>query len=139
MWDVVEHEKKWQSAEFKFGLPGVAFSQDGRQLAVGNFADNFVRLYNAADGEKLKELRGHRAKVHGITYSPNGKMFATASLDRDAKLWDAATNREIKTFVGHKDFVFTVEFSPDGKTLLTASTTALPGSGTSSPARRFGS
>lgn len=121
MWDVVKHERKWQSTEFKFGIPGVAFSPNGQQLAFGNFADNFLRIYNAADGERLKELRGHRSKVHGVAYAPGGKQYATASLDRDIKLWDAATNREVKTFVGHKDYVFSVEFAPDGKMLLSAS------------------
>ena len=121
LWDVSKQEKKWQSPVFKFGLPAVTFSQNGQQLAIGNFTDNFLRLYNAADGEKLKELRGHRSKVHGVAYSPNGKYFATASLDNDIKLWDAATNREVKTFLGHKDYAFTVEFSPDGKLLLSAS------------------
>lgn len=121
LWDVSKHERKWQSSEYKFGIPGVAFSNNGQQLAIGNFADNFVRLYNVADGEKLKELRGHRSKVHGVAYSPNGKYYATASLDRDIKLWDAATNKEIKTFVGHKDYVFSIEFSPDSKLLLSAS------------------
>ena len=121
LWDVIKHDKKWQSPPFKFGLPAVAFSPDGQQLAVGNFADNFLRLYNTADGERLKELRGHRSKVHGVAYSPNGKYFATASLDRDIKLWDAATNREVRSFSGHKDYVLSVEFSPDGKLLLSAS------------------
>jgi WD40 repeat protein len=121
MWDAVKHERKWQSPEFKFGLPGIAFSPSGRQIAVGNFADNFVRLYITSDGEKLKELRGHRSKVHAIAYSANGTYFATASLDGDIKLWDAATNREVKTFAGHKDYALSIEFSPDGKLLLSAS------------------
>ncbi len=121
LWDAVKQEKKWQTAEFKFGIPGIAFSQTGQQLALGNFTDNFLRLYNVADGERQKELRGHRSKIHGVTYSPSGKYFATASLDKDIKLWDAATNREVKTFVGHKDFVFSIEFSPDSKLLLSAS------------------
>lgn len=121
LWDAIKHERKWQSSEFKFGIPAVAFSPNGQQMAFGNFADNFLRIYNVADGERLKELRGHRSKVHGVAYAPGGKQFATASLDRDVKLWDAATNREVKTFVGHKDYVFSVEFSPDGKLLLTAS------------------
>ncbi len=120
LWDLTKQTRKWKGAEFKFGLPAVAFSSND-QIVVGNFTDNFLRLYNVTNGEKVKELRGHRSKVHGIAFAPNGKTFATASLDRDIKLWDTTTNREVKTFVGHKDFAFTVEFSPDGKQLLSAS------------------
>jgi WD40 repeat protein len=121
LWDVAKRERKWQSSEFRFGLPAVAFSRNDQQIASGNFADNFLRLYNTQDGAKLKELRGHRSKVHGVAWSPDGKYFATASLDRDVKLWDVATNREVKTFVGHKDYVLSIQFSPDSTQLLSAS------------------
>ena len=121
LWDIVKREKQWQSEAFAFGLPAVAFSHDESRLLVGNFADNFLKVFDATDGKKLKELRGHRSKVHGIAFSPSGKQFATASLDRDLKLWDATTLKEIKTFVGHQDYAFSVVFSPDGTKLLSGS------------------
>jgi len=121
LWDVAKRERKWKSDPFTFGVPGVQFSTDGQRIVVGNFSDNFLRLFSAADGKKEKELRGHRSKVHGIAFSPNGKTFATASLDRDLKLWDAEKLRESKTFVGHQDYAFTVAFSNDGTKLLSAS------------------
>ena len=121
LWDVVKREKKWQGEEFKFGLPAIAFSKDEMRIAVGNFADNFLRMIDATTGKQMKEIRGHRAKIHGIAYSPDGKQFATASLDRDIKLWDAATNKEVKTLIGHNDFVYSIAFSPDGKRLLSGS------------------
>ena len=103
---MVKREKLWQSAEFKFGVPAVAFSHDEQKIAIGNFADNFLRLIDVGNGKQLKEIRGHRAKITWIAYSPDGKYFATASLDRDVKLWDASTNREVKTFIGHSDYVY---------------------------------
>ncbi len=121
LWDAVKRERKWKSDEFKFGLPAVAFSNDETRIAIGNFADNFLRMIEIQNGKQLKEIRGHRAKIHAIAWSPNGKQFATASLDRDLKLWDASTNKEIRTFVGHGDFVFSIAFSPDGKRLLSGS------------------
>ena len=121
LWDVVKREKKWQGDEFKFGLPAVAFSNDEKKIAIGNFADNFLRMVDVSNGKQQKEVRGHRAKVHGIAYSPDGKIFATASLDRDIKLWDASTNKELKTLIGHNDFAFSIAFSPDGKRLLSGS------------------
>ena len=121
LWDVVKRERKWRGEEFKFGLPAVAFSKDETRIAVGNFADNFLRMIDITNGKQLKEIRGHRAKIHGIAYSPDGKLFATASLDRDIKLWDASTNKELKTLIGHNDYVYSIAFSPDGKRLLSGS------------------
>lgn len=121
LWDTVKREKTWQSDEFKFGVPAVAFSKDEQRIAIGNFADNFLRLIEVGNGKQLKEIRGHRAKITGIAYSPEGKYFATASLDRDVKLWDATTNKEVKTFIGHSDYVYSIAFSRDGKRLLSGS------------------
>ena len=121
LWDVVKREKEWQGDEFKFGLPAVAFSNDEKRIAIGNFADNFLRMIDITNGKQLKEIRGHRAKIHGIAYAPDGKLFATASLDRDIKLWDASTNKEVKTLIGHNDYVYSIAFTPDGKKLLSGS------------------
>lgn len=121
LWDTQKREKLWQSDEFKFGVPAVAFSKDEQRVAIGNFADNFLRLVDIANGKQLKEIRGHRAKITAISYSPDGKHFATASLDRDVKLWDASTNKEQKTFIGHADYVYSIAFSRDGKRLLSGS------------------
>ena len=121
LWDVASKEKLWQGDEFKYGIPAVAFSLDEKKLVFGNFADNFLRLIDATNGKQLKEIRGHRSKIAAVAFAPNGKTFASASLDRDVKLWDATTNKEVKTFVGHTDFVFSIVFSLDGKRLLSGS------------------
>jgi WD40 repeat protein len=121
LWDVVKREKKWQGDEFKFGIPAVAFSNDEKRIAIGNFADNFLRMIDVTNGKQLKEIRGHRAKIHGIAFSPDGTLFATASLDRDIKLWDASTNKEVKTLIGHNDYVYSIAFTWDGKKLLSGS------------------
>ena len=121
LWNVTDLQVIWKSRTFRFGIPAVAFSPDEKQIAMGTFADHFLRFFAVDTGEQSKEVRGHRGKIHAIAWSPDGKRFATASLDREIKLWDAATNKEIKTLVGHTDFVFSIAFSSDGKRLLSGS------------------
>ncbi len=67
-------------------------------------------------------LRGHTGYVYDATFSPDGKLIATASQDKTAKIWDAATGKELLTLTGHTDRITKVAFSPDGKRLATAST-----------------
>ncbi len=66
-------------------------------------------------------LGGHGNSVNGVSFSPDGKMLASASDDKTVKLWDTSTGKEIKTLKKHTNWVWGVSFSPDGKMLATAS------------------
>ncbi len=66
-------------------------------------------------------LGGHAKQVYGVSFSPDGKMLATASADNTVKLWDTSTDKQIKTLKGHTNSVNGVSFSPNGKMLATAS------------------
>jgi WD40 repeat protein len=56
-----------------------------------------------------------------VSYSPDGKILASASQDTKVKLWDVGTGKELKTLNGHQDGVNGVSYSPDGKILASAS------------------
>uniref|UniRef100_UPI0009598CD7 NACHT and WD repeat domain-containing protein n=1 Tax=Scytonema sp. HK-05 TaxID=1137095 RepID=UPI0009598CD7 len=46
-------------------------------------------------------LGGHAKQVNGVSFSPDGKMLASASADNTVKLWDTSTGKQIKTLTGH--------------------------------------
>jgi WD40 repeat protein len=52
-------------------------------------------------------------------FSPDGRLIATACLDRTAQLWDAATGQALTPPLRHEVPVERVHFSSDGERLFT--------------------
>lgn len=64
---------------------------------------------------------GHTNDIMGISYSPDGLLILTTSLDETARLWRADGMGEPRILEGHRDSVSSATFSPDGSLILTAS------------------
>ena len=69
---------------------------------------------------ELNRLEGHSHYIQDISFSPDGNIIATASLDDTAKLW-SRDGSLLRTLTGHSDAVKSVSFSPNSNMLATAS------------------
>ena len=123
-------------------LTSVAFSPDGRRLAVGKWATSpgtelVVLKWNGVPrvGEPLGviykdkttylQLDRHWESVTSVEFSPDGELLAAGGADGAVQLWAIDSRGDIwgvpRVLPGHEDAVFKVAFSPDGKTLASGS------------------
>jgi WD40 repeat protein len=100
-------------------MSSVAFSREGDLLAISS--GTTIQVWDQAAREHRFNLRGHRAWVWTVAFSPDGKTLASASMDHTIKLWDLTRRQERATLEGHTDKVWSVAFSPDGRTLVSTS------------------
>jgi WD40 repeat protein len=116
LWDIQTREeiKTFQLKSQKF-----SFNYDGKIIAFA--IGKTVKLLDTQTGKEIQTLSGHTHDGFGVSFSPNGKMLASASGDKTIKLWDTQTGKEIQTFNGHTDWVQGVSFNPNGKMLASAS------------------
>jgi WD40 repeat protein len=68
---------------------------------------------------------GHAAGVRDLTFSPDGTLLLSGSVDGTARLWEVATGVELRRYNRRPFTVHGVAFAPDGRTVLVAATDGL--------------
>jgi WD40 repeat protein len=98
---------------------GLAFSRDGRGLAMCERSPNFSIL-DLATGHPLRTFAGHSDRVSALAYSPDGRFLASGGEDGIIKIWDPVSGRELRTLRGHSGMIISLAYSPDGRLLTSA-------------------
>ena len=92
----------------------VAFSPDGKILAIGGFGS--IHLWDVETAKRLHTLSGYSGAITGISLSPDGQTLAGGSDAGVLRLWDV-TGEPRPIITEHISSVQGVSFSPDGQIL----------------------
>ncbi len=108
---VVGAVKVWKVATGEllrdFRFPGlsmsIAFSADGKQLAVGSMntlgavgeePGGLIRIYDVEAGKEAGQLEGHGQTVLAMSYTPQGERLVSVAQDWSIRVWNVATFKE---------------------------------------------
>jgi WD40 repeat protein len=82
----------------------------------------FEWYYLRRRGRGLVHLRGARAGVLAVAFSPDGRLCASGSVDGEVRVWDVATGLPRAGWQGLTVTVYSLAFSPDGQRLAAGGT-----------------
>jgi WD40 repeat protein len=105
-------------------VTAIAFSPDGRTLAVSGYHEILLHDFNAETGEtKLAaRLPGTSQRLHSIVFSPDGSKLAAVGGDPstfgELQIWSVAERKQLHSVVTGNDTFFGASFSPDGSRIV---------------------
>lgn len=108
------------------GLRGTAaVSHDGRWIVTGSQRPPAgemwaAKLWNAADGQLVREWPGHKAEVSAVAFSPDDRLVFSGDRNGRGIVWDRHSGKALAT-LWEDDQINAAAFLPDGQRLLTAS------------------
>ncbi len=69
-------------------IASVALHAGARKFVTGGSSgDTWVRVYDFDDERELDVHKGHHGPIWSVSFSPDGKLYATGSEDGTVKLW----------------------------------------------------
>ena len=73
-------------------------------------------MWELATGKSTQPVKGLKASVGRVVFSPDGKRLATVGSDKIVRVWNVEAGKELAA-LPCPDQVNVVAFSPDGKSL----------------------
>ncbi|MFD9192337.1 WD40 repeat domain-containing protein [Streptomyces phaeochromogenes] len=128
LWDVPRGRLRSTLTGRQDSVSALAFSPDGRSLAVGG--SSIVQVWDTTTGRPRTSLTGNQGNVQSVAFSPDGRTVAAGGWDNIIELWDSTNpekptadmpNWPHTTLAGHTGAVMSLAFSPDASTLASGS------------------
>ena len=99
---------------FESGIANIAYSADGRRVAVGLGGNNGVRVFDSATGEELLADRDYGDSAYGVAFGPDGALV-TSSLDGQLRRYGPDLKLTLKRVAPDGKHPYGVAIDPSGQ------------------------
>lgn len=100
-------------------ISDLAFSHDGKTVAVASNRTNTIRLVDVATGKRIPEIAEHEGSLSLVVFSPDGESLATLDSDGRAIVWEAARGKPLFQQEPESARLRGVTFGTDSRAFLT--------------------
>ncbi|HLW67985.1 MAG TPA: M56 family metallopeptidase [Gemmataceae bacterium] len=130
LWDAKSGQMLKEFSGFPGGVNGMAFSPDGKTLAIvtgaaGKQAAGQVKMFDVATGEQKINGAAHDQPCRAVVFTADSKSLITVGEERTLAFWDV-TKKSVTATVRPPNqpnvgqIILALAYSPDGKYLAVA-------------------
>jgi WD40 repeat protein len=123
IWDLhKQKEVRTLSSDYTHETYSVTFTPDSKQLVMAGARRrkpdpdrSEARFWSVATGEVVRTVDSPGSLVLHLTFSPDGKHFATGDQNGCVKVWETATGKQLRTYRDLGKNVYMVGYNAAGK------------------------
>jgi ribosome assembly protein 4 len=92
------------------------------KLVTGSDDSTLILWPQPLDNDSIcHRLIGHQGVVNHVSFSPDGRLIASASFDRSIRIWNGIDGTLLTIFRGHVGSVYLISWSPDSRMVVSCS------------------
>lgn len=98
-------------------------AKSGQERLLSGSDDNTMFIWHphSSSRKPVHRMTGHQQLINHVSFSADGRYFASASFDKTIRIWCGITGRFLHTLRGHIGRVYQVAWSCCGSLLVSAS------------------
>ncbi|KAI9664280.1 MAG: hypothetical protein M1829_005835 [Trizodia sp. TS-e1964] len=86
--DGIDNRSLLKAVKTPYEVASVALHEESQKFVTGGSGNTYwVRVYDYDEEKELDVYKGHHGPIWSISFSPDGKLYATGSEDGTIKLW----------------------------------------------------
>jgi WD40 repeat protein len=89
LWEIASGKSRLVVKDAGHEAP-IAFSPDGRLLALANAKQERVQIVRISDGKVIRRFCGHLGRISFLCFAPDGRALASGGYDSTVLVWDVA-------------------------------------------------
>ena len=122
IWDATTGEIVGHDQESAVNRRAIAFTPEGKQVAVFNDTELFKRIlvYNLDPFREVESVSVGEASFGEMVITPDGSLLTAADNDGSIAVFDTATWELMESIPAHQGAVLDVAVSPDGSVVASA-------------------
>ena len=114
-------EQKLAKAKARFDQAATVNNEIVERVVSASDDCTIYLWHPSVSNKPVARLMGHQKQVNHVSFSPSGRLIASAAFDNQVKLWSALDGKFLFTCRGHVGPVYMASFSADSRLLVSCS------------------